>query len=110
MSSLRLVLLLLLLNLIYTSYSQDTIQVDTRDGIQKGIRRASPHASWTKYIHCETCEYVTDKLHFMYESFKDGPDWGEDALIDILHDMCNPFSNIGLWITTMIFMLILKDI
>eukprot|EP01084_Bolivina_argentea_P025386 47188_1 len=80
--------------------SQDDIEVDTMNGKIKGIRRLSPHASWTKYIHCETCEYATDKLYYMYDSFKDGPDWGEDTLIDILHDICNPYSNIGLWTTT----------
>lgn len=93
-------LTILLISLSSTSYSQDAIIVDTRDGQQRGIRRSSPHSSWTKYIHCETCEYVTDKLFYMYESFKQQPDWGEDTLIDILHDICNPFSNIGLWITT----------
>ena len=100
MMAMLLLLSIFLLISLPTSYSQDAIEIDTRDGKQKGIRRASPHSSWTKYIHCETCEYVTDKLFYMYESFKAGPDWGEDTLIDILHDICNPFSNIGLWITT----------
>merc|ERR1712176_1570535 len=89
-----------LIILLISCQSQDVIEVDTRDGVAKGIRRATAHASWTKYIHCETCQYAAEKVYFMYESFREGPDWGEDTLIDILHDICNPFSNIGLWATT----------
>ena len=85
---------------MHLSICQDAIEVDTRDGKAKGIKRRAPHSSWTKYIHCETCQYATDKLYNIYESFKDGPDWDESTIIDILHDICNPFSNIGLWIST----------
>ena len=92
--------LIILLSFLKCNLCQDAIEIDSRNGITKGIRRSSPHSSWTKYIHCETCKYASDKLFYMYESFKSGPDWGEDTLIDILHDICNPFSNIGLWITT----------
>ena len=100
-------IILLLLLLTVTCWTQEELELPAKDGPVKGMRRVSPFSSWTKYIHCDTCEYAADKLWYMYDSFRNGEEWGEDTLIDILHDICNPFANIGLWITTIDCMILI---
>jgi len=68
------------------------------------LERERPYPKITKYISCQVCQLATQSMHkVMLISMKDKAKrhLAEEDLNTLVTETCNPWSNIGVWITAM---------
>lgn len=71
-------------------------------------QRSHPHQKWFKYIQCQTCELfiyqIIRQTKVLYSRYQSNPnsienEITEEKLFDLLDNVCNPYTDEGLWIT-----------
>ncbi len=63
--------------------------------------RKRPYKKLEKYIECQVCEFAAQSIFRIWLMSMNDNKFDEDEMYNLIVETCNPWSNIGVWITAM---------